>query len=70
MTHWKTTANGLLAAFIAAVGPLSGFLASLQAMQPHPNYTLAVVGAGLTTAAAIARAWIGIIENDAPPTPK
>jgi hypothetical protein len=67
--NWKTTANGFLSAFTAAVGPMSALLAALQAMQPHPDYTLAIVGASLTCAAAIARAWIGLLQNDAPPAP-
>ena len=74
--NWKTTAAGALSAFMAAVGPISGFLASLQAIQAQipghsaANYTLAIVGAGLTAAAAIARLWIGLIQNDAPPNPQ
>ena len=73
MNHWKTTANGFLSAFIGAVGPISGFLASLQMIQAQipghapANYTLAIVGAGLTCGAAIARIWIGLLQNDAPP---
>jgi len=74
-SHWKTTAAGVLSAFMAAVGPLSGFLASIQmiiAQQPGhgpANYTLAIVGAGLTAGAAIARVWIGLLQNDAPAVP-
>jgi hypothetical protein len=68
MKNWKTTANGFLAAFYGAVGPLSGFLAAVQSMRPTPNYTLAICGAGLTCAALIARAWIGLLQNDAEPT--
>ena len=66
---WKTTAAGLLSAFTVTVGPLSGFLgawAAIQAQIPGhgpANYTLALIGAGLTTAAAIARAWIGLLQN-------
>jgi formate hydrogenlyase subunit 3/multisubunit Na+/H+ antiporter MnhD subunit len=66
---WKTTAAGLLSAFASAIGPLSGFLAAWQAIQAQipghgpANYTLALIGAGLTCAAAIARAWIGLLQN-------
>jgi hypothetical protein len=73
MSHWKTTAAGALSAFMSAVGPLSAFLgayAAIQAQNPGhgpANYTLAIIGAGLTCAAAIARGWIGLIQNDAPP---
>lgn len=63
--NWKTTAQGLLSAFALAVGPISGLLASLQAMQPKPNYTLAICGAVLLCLAAIAKAWIGLLQNDA-----
>jgi hypothetical protein len=63
--NWKTTTQGLLSAFALAVGPISGLLASLQAMQPKPNYTLAIFGAVLLCLAAIAKAWIGLLQNDA-----
>lgn len=66
----KTTINGLLAAFIGMVGPLSGFLAALQAMHPAPDYTLAIVAAALTCAASVARAWVGLIQNDCPAPPE
>jgi hypothetical protein len=65
MKDWKTTANGFLSAFLGTVPPLSAFLAALQSLKPHPDYRLAIVGAGLTCAAAIARAWIGMLQKDA-----
>ena len=70
--HWKTTAAGALSAFAVTVGPLSGFLASVQQIESTipghgpANYTLAIVGAGLTCLAAMARLWIGMLQNDAP----
>lgn len=73
MTGWKTTTAGALTAFAVTAGPLSGFLASLQAIEAQipghgsAKYTLAIVGAALTCVAAIARLWIGLIQNDAPP---
>lgn len=70
MKNWKTTINGFLSAFLGTVPPLSAFLAAAQSLKPHPDYTLALVGAGLTCAAAIARAWIGLLQNDAPENPK
>ena len=33
MTGWKTTTAGALTAFAVTAGPLSGFLASLQAIE-------------------------------------
>ena len=70
-SNWKTTAAGALSAFAVTVGPLSSFLATVQAIEAQipghapANYTLAIVGAALTTAAAIARLWIGLIQEDA-----
>lgn len=75
MRNWKTTVAGALSAFGLTVGPISGFLASLQAIQaqtpghPPADYTLAIVGAALTTLASIARVWIGLIQTDAPAPP-
>ena len=72
MNHWKTTANGLLSAFMSTVGPLSAFLGAVQmilAQNPGhgpANYTLAIAGAGLTCLAAIARGLVGVLQNDAP----
>ena len=68
-SDWKSTAAGCLSAFAVTMGPLSGFLASLANIQAQipghgpANYTLAIIGAGLTCAAAIARLWIGILTN-------
>ena len=71
--HWKTTAAGVLSAFIGMLGPLSAFLGAYQAIEATipghaaADYRLAIWGAGLTCAGAVARAWIGLISNDAPP---
>ena len=63
MTHWKTTANGILAAILSAAGPLTAYLATI-------NSPKAATASGLITlAAAIARVWIGLLQNDAPATP-
>jgi hypothetical protein len=73
MKNWKTTVAGILSAFMAATGPLSSFLAAYQAIEAQvpghgpANYTLAIVGAALTCAAGIARLWVGLLQNDAPP---
>ena len=73
--NWKTTANGILSAFMSTVGPLSAFLGAMQAIQATipghsaANYTYAIIGAALTCAAAIARGWIGLLQNDAPAQP-
>ena len=63
MKNWKTTANGFLAAFLSTVGPLTAYLAT----QNTPKAT-AICGA-LTCGAAVARAWIGLIQNDSPANP-
>ena len=67
--NWKTTAQGFLSAFNATVGPLTALMAALQAIKPSPDYTFAYIGAGLICASAIAKAWIGLLQNDVPATP-
>lgn len=63
MKNWKTTCAGILAAIIAASGPLTAYLATI-------NSPKAATAMGLVTlAAAVARVWIGLIQNDAQPTP-
>ena len=58
----KTTINGILAAIIGAAGPLTAYLATVN----NPN---AATAAGIVTlVAAIARVWVGVLQNDAPPT--
>jgi hypothetical protein len=62
MSDWKTTANGFLAAIIGAAGPLTAYLATI-------NSPKAATASGIITlAATIARVWVGIIQNDAPPS--
>jgi hypothetical protein len=61
---WKSTANGFLAFFIGTVGPLTAYLAA----QPNNPKATAVCGV-LTLLAAIARVWVGLIQNDAPGAP-
>jgi hypothetical protein len=60
MQNWKTTAAGFLSAFIGTVGPLTAYLATTS----NPNAT--TVCGILTCAAAIARVWVGLLQNDAP----
>jgi hypothetical protein len=61
MNNWKTTANGILAAVIGAAGPLTAYLATV-------NNPKAATAAGIVTlVAGIARVWVGILQNDAPP---
>ena len=63
MKNWKTTVNGILAAIIGAAGPLTAYLATI-------NSPKAATAAGIVTlAATIARIWVGLIQNDAPPNP-
>jgi hypothetical protein len=59
--HWKTTANGFLAAIIGAAGPATAWLATVHS--PKAATATGVV----TLIAGIARVWIGILQNDAPP---
>ena len=61
MSHWKTTAAGILSAILGAIGPITAYLATTN----NPKAT-EICGA-LTCAAAIFRIWIGLISNDAPP---
>ena len=75
LTHWKTSVSGLLSAFLATVGPATSFLAAYDALiqqipgHSHADFRVAIWGMGLTAAAAVAKAWIGLISNDAPPPP-
>lgn len=75
ITHWKTTVAGALSAFLATVGPATSFLAAYDTLiqqipgHSHADFRVAICGAGLTCAAAVARAWIGLISADAPSTP-
>ena len=64
--NWKTTVAGILSAILGATGPISGFLAALQAMKPTPDYTVAVTIAAVAMVAGILRIWIGMIQGDAP----
>ena len=59
----KTTVNGILAAFIGTVGPVTAYLATTS------NPKAATICGILTCAAAIARVWVGLLQNDAPASP-
>jgi hypothetical protein len=75
ITHWKTTVAGVLSAFLATVGPATSFLAAYDTLiqqlpgHSHADFRVAIWGAALTCAAAVARAWIGLISADAPDPP-
>lgn len=75
LTHWKTTVAGILSAFLATVGPATSFLTAYDALiqqipgHSHADFRVAIWGMALTAAAAVARAWIGLISHDAPPPP-
>lgn len=58
--HWKTTVNGFLAAFIGTVGPVTAYLATIDSPKA------ATICGILTLTAAIARVWVGLLQNDAP----
>ena len=60
LAHWKTSANGILAAIIGAAGPLTAYLATVS--NPKAAYASGIV----TLVASIARVWIGLLQNDAP----
>ena len=59
MNNWKTTVAGALSAILGAIGPITAYLATTN----NPKAT-EICGA-LTCVAAIARVWIGLIQNDA-----
>ena len=63
MTNWKTTAAGILSAVIGTAGPLTAYLATQ--MTPKATEISGIV----TLVAAVARIWIGLLQNDAPPPP-
>ena len=60
MSHWKTTVAGILSAIMGAAGPLTAYLATI-------NSPKAATATGIVTLiAAIARIWVGQLQNDAP----
>lgn len=75
LTHWKSSVSGLLSAFLATVGPATSFLAAYDALiqqlpgHSHADFRVAIWGMALTAAAAVAKAWIGLISRDVPPPP-
>ena len=66
MQHWKTTAQSILSVLLATVAPLTAFLAAIQQIKPLPNYTYAYAVAAITFVTAVAKVWIGLLQNDAP----
>lgn len=68
LTHWKTTANGFLTFLIATLTTLTAFQVP-AALMPNANRTLMywTVGANLLT--ALARVWVGLLQNDSPAQP-
>jgi len=65
----KTTLAGILSAVMATTGPVAGMLGAIQSVRPTPNYELALAIAGLTCLASILRAWLGMVQGDAPIVP-
>lgn len=58
----KTTLAGVLSGFIGSVGPITAYLATI-------NKPWAASGCGiLTTAAIVARVWVGVVSQDADST--
>jgi len=64
VTHWKSTASGILGALLGLSGPATALIGSLQAMKPAPDYKLTIAGVVLTFIFATARIWLGIISKD------
>ena len=60
-TNWKTTAAGILSAYLAIVAPLTAYLATL------PGKTAVQISGVATFLGVVARIWIGLIQNDALP---
>jgi ammonia channel protein AmtB len=61
MKNWKTSANGILAGLIGTTGPATAYLATI-----NKPWAAAAVGV-VTLVSAVARIWIGILQNDALP---
>ena len=66
MTHWKTTANGILAFLITTLTVVLGFQIPTAILNPSASrvYLYSTVAANLVL--ALCRAWIGMIQHDAP----
>lgn len=61
--------------FLGTVGPASSALAAYDALiqqvpgHSHADFRVAIAGIALTAAAAIARAWVGLLMHDSPAQP-
>lgn len=62
MKDWKTTTAGVLSAVAVTTGPLTAYFALIH----NPTSWQAQVPGALTLVSALARAWIGVIQKDAP----
>jgi hypothetical protein len=68
LSHWKTTAAGILSFLIATLTTLTAFQVP-AALVPNANRTLMYWTVGANLAMALFRVWLGMIQNDAlPPT--
>jgi hypothetical protein len=61
MRDWKTSTNGILALVIGTAGPITAYLATSN----NPRW--AATSGVVTLISGIARVWVGILQNDAPP---
>jgi hypothetical protein len=65
-THWKSSANGILAFLIATGTVIVAFTATV------PGAETAKITTGVTLGLALCRAWVGLLQKDAdkaPPKP-
>lgn len=65
LTHWKTTAAGILSFFITTLTLLTGYLGSTDLNNTGSIHTPAKVVFGFNIALALCRAWVGMLQKDA-----
>lgn len=70
MHNWKSTANGVLSFFITTLTTLSGFMVATNLIADgasvHSIHIFTWVAIGINVALALCRAWVGLLQNDAP----
>lgn len=68
MKNWKTTVNGILAFMIATLTTLLAFQAP-AALQQGADRSWLYITAGANLLLALCRAWVGLLQTDAPAKP-